>query len=101
MIPPFEPSTGLLPPGIHDATWEELVARFGWTPHRLSLLAGLSQKELATRLGLREQQIQRYEAKRYAGASLDRVQAVADALGVQIQERVTLPSRPTSGAEPR
>lgn len=41
MIPPFEPSTGLLPPGIHEATWEEFVARFGWTPHRLTLLAGL------------------------------------------------------------
>lgn len=41
MIPPFEPLTGLLPSGIHDATWEEFVARFGWTPHRLALLAGL------------------------------------------------------------
>ena len=41
MIPSFEPSTGLLPAGIHEATWEEFVARFGWTPHRLALLAGL------------------------------------------------------------
>jgi hypothetical protein len=41
MIPPFEPSTGLLPAGVHGSTWEELVARFGWTPHRLTLLAGL------------------------------------------------------------
>jgi hypothetical protein len=41
MIPPFEPSTGLLPSGIHEATWEEFVARFGWTPYRLTLLAGL------------------------------------------------------------
>src|SRR5436190_22710558 len=41
MIPPFEPSIGLLPAGIHEATWEEFVARFGWTPHRLALLAGL------------------------------------------------------------
>ncbi|MDQ3702081.1 MAG: helix-turn-helix transcriptional regulator, partial [Chloroflexota bacterium] len=52
----------------------------------------LSQKELARRLGLKEQQIQRYEARRYAGASLERVQAVADALGVQIHERVLLPT---------
>ncbi len=57
------------------------------------IAAGLSQKELAGRLGLREQQIQRYEARRYAGASLDRVQAVADALGMQISERVILPTR--------
>src|SRR5919204_935850 len=41
MIPPFEPSTGLLPAGLHEATWEELVARFGTTPRRLALLAGL------------------------------------------------------------
>ncbi len=41
MIPLFAPSTGLLPSGIHEATWEEFVARFGWTPHRLTLLAGL------------------------------------------------------------
>ena len=41
MIPSFEVGTGLLPAGIHEATWEELVARFGWTPRRLALLAGL------------------------------------------------------------
>jgi hypothetical protein len=41
MIPSFEPSNGLLPPGTHEATWEEIVARFGRTPHRLTLLAGL------------------------------------------------------------
>jgi hypothetical protein len=41
MIPPFDPLTGLLPAGVHEATWEEFVARFGWTPHRLALLAGL------------------------------------------------------------
>jgi hypothetical protein len=50
MIPPFEPSTGLLPAGIHEATWEELVARFGWTPHRLALLAGLKAALDALRL---------------------------------------------------
>jgi len=59
---------------------------------RARIAAGLSQKELAGRLGLKEQQIQRYEARRYAGASLERVQAVADALGVQIHERVLLPT---------
>ncbi len=40
-IPPIDPSTGNLPPGIHDATWKELVAAFGGTPHRQHLLAGL------------------------------------------------------------
>ena len=59
---------------------------------RARTAAGLTQKELARRLGLKEQQIQRYEATRYAGVSLERLQAVADALGVTIHERVTLPS---------
>jgi ribosome-binding protein aMBF1 (putative translation factor) len=57
---------------------------------RARVAAGLTQRELAARLGLKEQQVQRYEATRYAGANLDRLQAVADAIGVQIQERVIL-----------
>ena len=67
---------------------------------RARIAAGLSQKELAGRLGLKEQQIQRYEARRYAGASLDRIQAVADALGMQIHERVVLPTGPSGSTEP-
>ena len=42
---------------------------------------GLSQKDLAQRLGLKEQQIQRYEATEYASASLTRIREVAGALG--------------------
>ena len=41
---------------------------------------GLSQKDLAERLGLQEQQIQRYEATEYASASLTRLKEVAGAL---------------------
>ena len=41
MIPEFDPGTGNLPPGVHEATWDELLARYGYTPHRLALLAGL------------------------------------------------------------
>ena len=41
---------------------------------------GLSQKDLADRLGLKEQQIQRYEATDYGSASLARIQEVASAL---------------------
>ncbi len=55
------------------------------------IAAGLTQKALASRLGLKEQQIQRYEATRYRGVSLARIQAVADALGVQVHERIVLP----------
>ena len=41
---------------------------------------GLSQKDLAERIGLKEQQIQRYEATDYASASLSRIREVAGAL---------------------
>ena len=42
MIPEFQPD-GNLPPGIHFATWGELVARFGHTPWRRRLLTGLQE----------------------------------------------------------
>ena len=41
---------------------------------------GLSQKNLADRVGVKEQQIQKYEATDYASASLSRVKEVASAL---------------------
>ena len=41
---------------------------------------GLTQKELAERMGLKEQQIQKYEASDYASASFARIREVADAL---------------------
>ena len=44
---------------------------------------GLSQKDLAERLRLKEQQIQRYEATDYASASLARIKEVVSALGVE------------------
>jgi hypothetical protein len=53
------------------------------------IAARLTQRQLADRLGLPEQQIQRYEATLYSGASLDRLQDVADALGLEIEEQVT------------
>ena len=54
------------------------------------IASGLSQRELAGRLGLKEQQIQRYEATEYASASLSRVSAVIQALNVQVHEEVFL-----------
>ena len=41
---------------------------------------GISQKELAERIGLKEQQIQRYEATDYASASLSRIREVVSGL---------------------
>jgi len=54
---------------------------------RARIARGMSQKDLADFLGLKEQQIQRYEAERYGSASLDRLIEVADALNVQVSER--------------
>lgn len=52
------------------------------------IAAGLTQEDLATRLGLKKQQVQRYEASRYATANLERLNAVADALGVRIKSEI-------------
>lgn len=41
MIPPLDADSGNLPPGVRDAPWNEIVARYGSTPHRPWLLAGL------------------------------------------------------------
>ncbi len=49
---------------------------------------GLSQKDLANRIGLKEQQIQRYEATDYASASLARIQEVAGALGASTRRPI-------------
>ncbi len=53
------------------------------------IAGGLSQKELAERLGLKEQQIQRYEATDYGSASLTRLKEIAQALGVNIAGEMT------------
>ncbi|MBP7052549.1 MAG: helix-turn-helix domain-containing protein [Phycisphaerae bacterium] len=47
---------------------------------------GLSQRQLAEAVGLKEQQIQRYEAEEYISASLRRLADVAATLGLNISE---------------
>lgn len=58
------------------------------------IAGGLSQKGLADKLGLKEQQIQRYEAERYASASYQRLREVADAIGVRVRNDILLPVAP-------
>ncbi len=53
------------------------------------IAAGLSQKELAERLGIKEQQVQLYESTDYASASLRRVNQVILALGIKVKALVT------------
>lgn len=55
------------------------------------IASGMSQEDLARRLGLKEQQIQRYEATDYAAANLARVSELAKVLGIQIGENVLVP----------
>ena len=60
------------------------------------IASGLSQKALADRLGLKEQQIQRYEAERYASASYQRLREISNALGLRIKNDILLPVAPNS-----
>ena len=59
---------------------------------RARIASGLSQKELAERLGLKEQQVQRYEATNYSGASFARLSEVIRALGISVREDIFVPS---------
>lgn len=56
------------------------------------IAANLTQRALAERLGVAEQQVQRWEATNYAGVGLDRIQDIADAVGSRIRENVTYSS---------
>jgi len=53
------------------------------------IAAKLTQRVLADRLGVAEQQVQRWEATNYAGVGLERLQDIADALRIRIRENVT------------
>lgn len=56
------------------------------------LASGLTQSDLARRLGVTEQQVQRDEKTDYAQASLDRLQRIWRVLGVRLDGQVTLSS---------
>jgi transcriptional regulator with XRE-family HTH domain len=66
---------------------------------RARIAGGLTQRELAERMGLKEQQIQRYEATEYASADLARVNEVAKALGLRVREDVFLSNSPQPSEE--
>lgn len=56
------------------------------------IAARLTQRQLAERIGVAEQQVQRWEANDYSSVGIDRLQNIADALGVQIHETITYSS---------
>lgn len=70
------------------------ISDIGQLPQALveaRIASGLTQKELAARLGLPEQAIQRYEATDYAGASIERLREIADAIPLELTAVMSLP----------
>lgn len=69
---------------------------------RARIAGGLSQRALAQRLELKEQQIQRYEVERYASASFQRLCQIARALELRIEMKFYPSCRTAStGCSPR
>ena len=52
------------------------------------IASGMTQKDLAEKIGVREQQIQRYEASLYSCASFDRLRSISLALNIEITQAV-------------
>jgi DNA-binding XRE family transcriptional regulator len=53
------------------------------------IVAGLTQRQVGERLEVKEQQIQHWEANLYSGVGVERLQEVADALGMKVKETVS------------
>lgn len=79
---------------LHDATLIEAtgIGEFPTALIRARIARGLTQRELADRIGIAEQSIQRYEAGDYAGVSFARLVEIADALEVTVHYDVRLAS---------
>ncbi len=77
---------------LHDATLIEAtgIGEFPTALIRARIARGLTQRELANRLGIAEQSNQRYEAGDYAGVSFARLVEIADALEVTVHFDVRL-----------
>jgi DNA-binding Xre family transcriptional regulator len=68
----------------------ESITGIGVALIKARIVRNLTQKELADRLALAEQQVQRYEATQYRGVAAERLQQVADALRLHVREVFTL-----------
>jgi len=62
---------------------------------RARIAQQLTQAELADRLRMKEQQLQRYEVTRYGGASLERLTEIAKTLGVKFSGSAVVDPPPT------
>lgn len=50
------------------------------------IVNGLSQNDLAKKLDLKEQQIQRYESNNYESANFERILSIANSMGIQFED---------------
>ena len=77
---------------LHDATLIEAtgIEEFPTALLRARIARGLTQRQLADRLEIAEQSIQRYEAGDYAGVSFARLVEIAEALDVTVHYDVRL-----------
>jgi len=62
----------------------------------MRIAQGISQSELADRLGVHEKTISRSECDEYRGISLERAIRLFDALGVEV--KLTVARKPTAAA---
>ena len=67
----------------------ESIVGIGQALIKARIVRNLTQRELAERLSLAEQQVQRYEATLYRGVAAERLQQVADALRLRVRETFT------------
>jgi len=77
--------------GKYDLIWRKAAGDPGAILIAARICRNLSQKELARKLGLREQAIQRYEAERYRSISLANFLKFASVLGVEWQITLSPP----------
>ena len=68
--------------GVFQMEALDMVGRLAALLVKARIAQGLTQRELAERLGLKEQQIQKYEATDYASAKLSRINEIVNALVV-------------------
>ena len=64
----------------------------------LRIARGLSQRELAARLGVHESQVSRDERNEYHGITLDRAQKILDTLNADLRSTVELRHPPSANA---
>jgi HTH-type transcriptional regulator / antitoxin HipB len=54
------------------------------------IVAGISQKELAERLGISEQLLKKYEEREYESANLSQLLEVSRILGIYLEKKITV-----------